>query len=106
MWMTRRSEAVVVIEEVKEAIGTVRAIDTGTETETETENAVVKEKEMARECTAVTDMMVQMADMDTKIATARGTETTRIVIAGAREATIMRDLSVARTIESNEKDQI
>ena len=102
--MTRRSEAVVVIEEVKEAIGTVRAIDTGTETETE--NAVVKEKEMARECTAVTDMMVQMADMDTKIATARGTETTRIVIAGAREATIMRDLSVARTIESNEKDQI
>ena len=86
MWT--RSEAVVVIEGVKEAIEieTVRVIDT----ETETENAVVKGT--VKEATAVTDMV-------TGIATTKGTEMTEIVIAGARERTIMRDLNVVRMTE-------
>jgi hypothetical protein len=99
MWTKGRGDrAVVVIEEVNEAIETVRVIDT----EKETENAVVKE--MAKEPTAVTDMMVQMADMVTGIAIAKGTEMT-IVSAGAREGTIMRDLNVVRTIKSKEENQ-
>jgi hypothetical protein len=98
MWTKGRGEAVVVIEQVNEAIETVRVIDTGTGTE----NAVVKE--MAKEPTAVTDMMVQMADMVTGIVIAKGTEMT-IVSAGAREGTTMRDPNVARTIESKEKNQ-
>lgn len=98
MWTKEKGEAVVVIEEVNEAIETVRVIDT----ETETENAVVRE--MAKEPTAVTDMMVQMADMVTGIVIAKGTEMT-IVSAGARGGTIMRDLNVVRTIESKEKNQ-
>lgn len=102
-WTKKGREAVVVIEEVKEAIETVRVIDTGTGIGTGTRNGVVKE--MVKEPTAVIDMMVQMADMVTRIVTARGTETTRIVIAGAREATIMKDLSVVRTTESKGKNQ-
>ena len=100
MWTKGRGEAVVVIGEVNEAIETVRVIDT----ETGTENAVVKE--MAKEPTAVTDMMVQMADMVTGIVIviAKGTEMT-IVSAGAREGTTMRDPNVVRTIESKEKNQ-
>ena len=96
MWTKGGDEAIVVIEEVNEAIATVRVIDTGTGTE----NAVVKE--MAKELTAVTDMMVQMADMVTGIVIAKGTEMT-IVSAGAREGTIMRDLNV-RTTESKGKN--
>ena len=97
MWTKGRGEAVVVIEEV-EAIETVRVTDT----ETGTENAVVKE--MAKEPTAATDMMVQMADMVTGIVIAKGTEMT-IVSAGAREGTIMRNLNVVRTIKSKGKNQ-
>lgn len=99
--MKRGSEAVVAIEEVKEAIETVRVIDT--ETETGTENAVVRE--IAKEPIAVTDMMVQMANMVTRIVTAKGTATTRSVIAGAREGTIMRHLNVVRMTELREKSQ-
>jgi hypothetical protein len=100
MWTKGRGEAVVVIEEVNEAIEIVRVIDTGTGTE----NAVVKE--MAKEPTAVTDMMVQMADMVTGIVIviAKGTEMT-IVSAGAREGTTMRDPNGVRTIELKEKNQ-
>lgn len=101
MWTKKRSKVVVVIEEVKEAIETVRVIDIGTGTGTE--NVVVKE--MAKEPTAVIDMTVQMADTVTRIATARGTETTRIVIVGAREGMIMKDLNVVRTTESKGKNQ-
>lgn len=97
-WTKGRGEAVVVIEEVSEAIETVRVIDT----ETRTENDVVKE--MVKEPTAVTDMMVQMADMVTGIVIAKGTEMT-IVSAGAREGTIMRDLNVVTMIKSKEKNQ-
>ena len=61
-----RDKAVVVIEGVNEAIETVRMIDT----ETGTENAVVKE--MAKEPTTVTDMMVQMDDMVTGIVIVTG----------------------------------
>ena len=85
------------IEEVNEAIETVRVIDT----ETGTENVVVKET--AKEPTVVTDMVAQMADMVTGIVIAKGTEMT-FVSAGAREVTIMRDLNV-RTIESKGKNQ-
>ena len=78
------------IEGVNEAIETVRMIDT----ETGTENTIVKE--MAKEPTAVTDMMVQMDNMVT------GTVMT-IMNAGAREETIMKDLNVVTTIKSKEK---
>ena len=98
--MKRRGVVVVVIEEVKEAIETVRVIDIGTGTGTE--SAVVKE--MAKDPTAVADMMVQRADMVIGIATAKGTETT-IVSAGAKEVTIMRDLNVVKMTESKGKDQ-
>ena len=98
MWTKERGEAVVVKGEVNEAIETVRVIDT----ETRTENAVVKE--MVKEATAATDMMVQMADMVTGIVTAKGTEM-KIVSAGAREGTIMRNLNVVTTIKSKEKNQ-
>ena len=100
MWTKGRGEAVVVIEEVNGAIETVRVIDT----ETGTENDV--EKEMAKEPIAVTDMMVQMADMVTGIVIviAKETEMT-IVSAGAREETIMKDLNVVTTIKSKEKNQ-
>jgi hypothetical protein len=98
MSMKRKSEVVVVIEEVKEAIETVRVIDIGTGTE----NAVVTE--MAKEAIVVIDMMVQIADMVTGIATAKGTEMT-IVSAGAREVTSMRDLNVVGTTESKGKNQ-
>jgi hypothetical protein len=97
-WTKGRGEAVVVIEEANESIETVRVINT----ETGTENAVVKEK--AKEPTAVTDMMVQMADMVTGIVIAKGTEM-KIVSAGAREGTIMKDLNVVTTIKSKEKSR-
>ena len=93
-----RVEAVVVIEGVNEAIETIRMIDT----ETGTENAVVKE--MAKEPTAVTNMMVQMDDMVTGIVIATGTVMT-IMNAGAREETIMKDLNVVTMIKSKEKNQ-
>ena len=96
--MKGRDKAVVMIEGVNEAIETVRMIDT----ETGTENAVVKE--MAKEPTAVTDMMVQMDDMVTGIVIATGTVMT-IVNVGAREETIMKDLNVVTTIKSKEKNQ-
>lgn len=98
MWTKGRGEAVVVIEEVNEATETVRVIDTGTGTE----NAVVKE--MAKEPIAVTDMMVQMADMVTGIVIEKGTGMT-IVSAGAKEGTTMKDLNVVTTIKSKEKNQ-
>ena len=84
------------IEEVNEDIETVRVIGT------ETRNAVVKE--MAKEPTAVPDMMVQMADMVTGIGIAKETEMT-IVSAGVREGMIMRDPNVVTTIKSKEKNQ-
>ena len=93
-----RDEAIVMIEGANEAIETVRMIDT----ETGTENAVVKE--MAKEPTAVTDMMVQMDDMVTGIVIATGTVMT-IMNAGAREETIMKDLNIVTTIKSKEKNQ-
>ena len=97
MWTKGKGEAVVVIEEVNEAIETVRVKDTGIGTG----NAVVIE--MPKELTAVADMTVQMADMATGIVIAKGTEMT-IVSADAREGTIMRDPNVVRTIESREKN--
>ena len=93
-----RDEAVVVIEGVNEAIETVRMIDT----ETGTENAIMKE--MVKEPTAVTDMMVQMDDMVTGIVIATGTMMT-IMNAGAREETIIKDLNVVTMIKSKEKNQ-
>ena len=86
------------IEGVNEAIETVRMIDT----ETGTENAVVKE--MAKEPTAVTDMMVQMDDMVTGTVIVTVTMMT-IMNTGAREETIMKDLNVVMTIKSKEKNQ-
>ena len=93
-----RDKAIVVIEGVNEAIKTVCMIDT----ETGTENAVVKE--MAKEPTAVTDMMVQMDDMVTGIVIATGTVMT-IMNAGAREETIIKDLNMVTMIKSKEKNQ-
>ena len=87
--MKGRDEAIVMIEGVNEAIETVCMIDT----ETGTENAIVKE--MAKEPTAVTNMMVQMDDMVTGIVIATGTVMT-IMNAGTREETIMKDLNVVK----------
>ena len=93
-----RDEAIVMIEGANEAIETVRMIDT----ETGTENTIVKE--MAKEPTAVTDMMVQMDDMVTGIVIATGTVMT-IMNAGAREETIIKDLNMVTMIKSKEKNQ-
>ena len=59
---------------------------------------------MAKEPTAVTDMMVQMDDMVTGIVIVTVTMMT-IMNTGAREETIMKDLNVVMTIKSKEKNQ-